>query len=202
MAFKRVFGPQERCGSEFYGPSSKKVSIEPTGRRFEVQLAVQQTSKQHNKNFHLFSKVVEEVDRTVTDISFPDDFVIHDQDPDFCLSLVVYCRRTDEGPPGIGGLSRSLGKSIGNSVKSQLASAGATISGVAGSRRRRLLRESVNTDSSGREKHKPMSTEINEWAENLKNPGRMIAVATASLRLQNVSLSGRWSVYFSIYSHS
>lgn len=155
-------------------------------------------------NSQLFAKPIERIDRSLTDINFPDMFLIHDQDPNFTVlitvnlkdspylsqvELIVYCRRTDEdAQPKIGQFSRSLGKSIGNSVRRHMSAVGSTLSSV---QARQMLNQLRKVDDPNRSKP-PVSKDINEWIEKWRSPEKMHIVARAFFRLRNVSLSGQW----------
>ncbi|CAJ0606799.1 unnamed protein product [Cylicocyclus nassatus] len=71
------------------------------------------------------SSTVTNVDRTMTDVVFPDSFIFEGEPDDFCIEMTLYAARTDPFlTDGNGGLrtriARSLGKKFGSYVKSNL----------------------------------------------------------------------------------
>ncbi|XGW08705.1 hypothetical protein V3C99_011207 [Haemonchus contortus] len=71
------------------------------------------------------SRMVTNVDRTMTDVVFPESFIFEGEPDDFCIEITLYAARTDLGLyHGGGGLrtriTRSLGRRFGGQVKSSL----------------------------------------------------------------------------------
>ncbi|KAH7727778.1 Protein C07B5.4 a [Aphelenchoides avenae] len=129
----------------------------------------------------LFSRPFENVDRTFTDVNFAEEFRFENQPPDFCIEAIVYCRRTDEdaGVSVVQALSRSLGRSLGTSLKKYM--------------------QSTNTMSAahlGRDENGNARTHFSpDYIENYRNPEKMCALGSARFRLRNATLSGRVHSY-------
>ncbi|CAJ0914090.1 unnamed protein product, partial [Mesorhabditis belari] len=70
------------------------------------------------------SKILSNINRLDTDVTFPDSFVFHNEPEDFFVDLCIYAARTDGGNDASGSLrqriTRSFGKKFGLQVKSQL----------------------------------------------------------------------------------
>ncbi|VDM64766.1 unnamed protein product [Angiostrongylus costaricensis] len=71
------------------------------------------------------SSMVTNVDRTMTDVVFPESFVFESEPDDFCVEITLYAARTDLGLSNGGGslrtkITRSLGRRFGGQVKTSL----------------------------------------------------------------------------------
>ncbi|KAK5972394.1 Anillin domain-containing protein [Trichostrongylus colubriformis] len=71
------------------------------------------------------SRMVTNVDRTMTDVVFPESFIFEGEPDDFCVEITLYAARTDLGLSDGGGslrtrITRSLGRRFGGQVKSNL----------------------------------------------------------------------------------
>ncbi|EYC35914.1 hypothetical protein Y032_0959g3215 [Ancylostoma ceylanicum] len=71
------------------------------------------------------SRMVTNVDRTMTDVVFPESFIFESEPDDFCVEITLYAARTDLGLSDGGGslrtrITRSLGRRFGGQVKLNL----------------------------------------------------------------------------------
>ncbi|RCN50981.1 hypothetical protein ANCCAN_02768 [Ancylostoma caninum] len=71
------------------------------------------------------SRLVTNVDRTMTDVVFPESFIFESEPDDFCVEITLYAARTDLGLSDGGGslrtrITRSLGRRFGGQVKLNL----------------------------------------------------------------------------------
>lgn len=71
------------------------------------------------------SRMVTNVDRTMTDVVFPEAFIFESEPDDFCVEITLYAARTDLGLSDGGGslrsrITRSLGRRFGGQVKTSL----------------------------------------------------------------------------------
>ncbi|WKY15885.1 hypothetical protein Q1695_000958 [Nippostrongylus brasiliensis] len=71
------------------------------------------------------SRMVTNIDRTMTDVVFPEAFIFEREPDDFCVEITIYAARTDLGLSDGGGslrtrITRSLGRRFGGQVKSNL----------------------------------------------------------------------------------
>ncbi|KAJ1368192.1 hypothetical protein KIN20_029272 [Parelaphostrongylus tenuis] len=69
--------------------------------------------------------MVTNVDRTMTDVVFPESFIFESEPDDFCVEITLYAARTDLGLSDGGGslrtkITRSLGRRFGGQVKTSL----------------------------------------------------------------------------------
>ncbi|CAJ0608927.1 unnamed protein product [Cylicocyclus nassatus] len=73
----------------------------------------------------LDSHMVTNVDRTMTDVMFPETFIFEAEPDDFCVEITIYGARIDLGLSNGGGslrsrITRSLGRKFGGQVKANL----------------------------------------------------------------------------------
>ncbi|KJH40874.1 hypothetical protein DICVIV_13161 [Dictyocaulus viviparus] len=71
------------------------------------------------------SRIVTNVDRTMTDVVFPESFIFESEPDDFCVEITLYAARTDLGLSDGGGnlrtrITRSLGRRFGGQLKTSL----------------------------------------------------------------------------------
>ncbi|VDL78038.1 unnamed protein product [Nippostrongylus brasiliensis] len=69
------------------------------------------------------SRMVTNIDRTMTDVVFPEAFIFEREPDDFCVEITIYAARTDLGLSDGGGslrtrITRSLGRRFGGQVVS------------------------------------------------------------------------------------
>ncbi|CAD5209794.1 unnamed protein product [Bursaphelenchus xylophilus] len=144
-------------------PSSEYYDTRREPRTFTVQLLFKTSDGRE-----LYSKPLEEVERSQIDIFFEQIFYIENQTPDFEIEIIVLCRRSDRYAETIfHTMSRSISRSLGHSFKKY------------------MLSNSSNT----------LAHADREKILNYRNPESMITVASASFKLRNCSLSGQTHNY-------
>ncbi|KAI6203212.1 hypothetical protein M3Y94_00530600 [Aphelenchoides besseyi] len=156
VVLKNVTVPLAWPSNEYFGQAREH-------RTFVVQLIIRTEDGKE-----VFSKPVENVDRSCIDCVFDDIFYIEDQPPDFKLEVTVYCRRTDENATAnfVQTFSRSVGRSVANSLKRYM--------------------QSVNSTNFAQ-----MQQADANYFENYRDPSRMFMLASVIFQLKNASLSGK-----------
>ncbi|KAI1728918.1 cell division protein anillin domain-containing protein [Ditylenchus destructor] len=187
VVLKNVSIPLAWPAEEYFGNTKE-------WREFTVQLVVRTSEGKET-----FSKPRESINRTYTDVDFNDVFFFEDQSPEFCFEVILYCKRTDvnANPNMVQTLSRSLGRSIGTSLKKYMRSANNTFSGASRLYPDDNVKDShLSNDPVYRTEHNLDVGSIDpDFLENYRNPEKMCALGTGRFRLRNATLSGRTHTY-------
>ncbi|KAI3413391.1 hypothetical protein GPALN_010887 [Globodera pallida] len=177
-------------------PVEEYFSARKDWREFILQLVLRTAD---GKEF--VSKPMEKINRTYTDVNFPDEFIFTDQGHNFIIELTVYCRRTDKSGTNaskVHTFSRSLGRSLGQSWKRYVQQQHehqqqreiASSNGPNKSFLEMLRRAGEEEDKRRSLGLPPLMLDEEHMADH-GQPSQMCAVGNAHFRLQNASLSGR-----------
>ncbi|KAK6766230.1 hypothetical protein RB195_025867 [Necator americanus] len=136
--YSRLITMQHVSCFNIYGPQPSRANVGVS----QISVPLAWNSDQHFKSkgetrvYSMFlvlqtksrvvdSRMVTNVDRTMTDVVFPESFIFESEPDDFCVEITLYAARTDLGLSDGGGslrtrITRSLGRRFGGQVKSNL----------------------------------------------------------------------------------
>ncbi|KAL3098890.1 hypothetical protein niasHT_024645 [Heterodera trifolii] len=161
-------------------PVEEYFSARRDWREFTLQLVFRTSN---GKEY--FSKPIEKINPTFTDVNFPDEFVFPNQGHDFVIELTVYCKRTDKSRPNSSLQQQREIASTNGPNKSFL----------------EMLRKAGEEEEKRRSLGlPPLSLDEHLAAsdgdgQHHQQHGQMCAVGNAHFRLQNASLAGRLHNY-------